>query len=115
MKSTATKVSTVADALRWAGPPGIGSRVRLQFSDAVTGASDTPSSLDTVNPGSGATTLISGPDRPSDVTGIDLDPTTGILDGVVSGMFPVSGGMPDQDRPLYRGRHADRFDGYRDP
>lgn len=49
----------------------------------VTGAGNAPSSLYTVDPVSGATTLI-GATGFSHVTGIDFHPTTGILYGVVS-------------------------------
>lgn len=50
----------------------------------VTGAGDAPSSLYTVDPVTGSTVLI-GATGFSHVTGIDFDPTSGTLYGVVSG------------------------------
>ena len=52
----------------------------------VTGAGGAPSSLYTVDPLTGAATLI-GATGFSHVTGIDFDPTTGTLYGVVSDFF----------------------------
>ena len=52
----------------------------------VTGAGGAPSSLYTVDPLTGAATLI-GATGFSHVTGIDFDPTTGTLYGVVSDLF----------------------------
>jgi hypothetical protein len=49
----------------------------------VTGSGGNPSSLYTVDPQSGVTALV-GPTGFSHVTGIDFDPTTGILYGVIS-------------------------------
>jgi hypothetical protein len=52
----------------------------------VTGSSNTASSLYTIDPVTGATTLI-GSTGLSHVTGIDFDPITGVLYGVQSDLF----------------------------
>jgi hypothetical protein len=85
MKSTMKKVSTAAmlfAALTLLA--SVASATPVLY--GVTGAGNAPSSLYTVDPVSGTTTLI-GATGFSHVTGIDFDPTTGILYGVVSDLF----------------------------
>lgn len=60
--------------------------VRADTIYGVTGATGKPSSLYTINPTTGAATLV-GPTGFSHMTGLDFDPTTGILYGVASTGF----------------------------